>query len=244
MTLFRGYADDLPLMEWLQRAASGPPSGSSARTSTGARGSRAWRWRAGGRSVLGHVLEARRDRSGGEGRGLRAVVGALLIDDKDPDKSPSCSRRRAARSTRSRRRARARCARPWRRTRSTPSPSRRCAGIAEISEERDVPIEIHLSETEQEVVDCVAETGLRPAHTWTGPGCWDRAAARPLRLARPVRDRADRRAWGDDGHEPGRQPEARGRRGVPIRGGAPLAPRSAWARTVPAPTTPSTCSTT
>lgn len=35
--------------------------------------------------------------------------------------------------------------------------------IAELSAERDVPVQIHLSETEKEVQDCIAEHGARPA---------------------------------------------------------------------------------
>lgn len=35
--------------------------------------------------------------------------------------------------------------------------------IAELGREREVPIHIHLSETEKEVQDCIAEHGLRPA---------------------------------------------------------------------------------
>jgi len=36
--------------------------------------------------------------------------------------------------------------------------------IGEISAERELPVQIHLSETEQEVQDCLAEHGKRPAH--------------------------------------------------------------------------------
>ena len=36
--------------------------------------------------------------------------------------------------------------------------------IAELSAERDLPVQIHLSETEKEVQDCLAEHGERPAH--------------------------------------------------------------------------------
>jgi 5-methylthioadenosine/S-adenosylhomocysteine deaminase len=36
--------------------------------------------------------------------------------------------------------------------------------IAELSAERDLPVQIHLSETEREVRDCLAEHGERPAH--------------------------------------------------------------------------------
>jgi 5-methylthioadenosine/S-adenosylhomocysteine deaminase len=35
--------------------------------------------------------------------------------------------------------------------------------IGELNTERDLPVQIHLSETEQEVQDCLAEHGLRPA---------------------------------------------------------------------------------
>ena len=36
--------------------------------------------------------------------------------------------------------------------------------IAELSAERALPVQIHLSETEQEVTDCLAAHGVRPAH--------------------------------------------------------------------------------
>jgi 5-methylthioadenosine/S-adenosylhomocysteine deaminase len=36
--------------------------------------------------------------------------------------------------------------------------------IGELSAERDLPVQIHLSETEKEVQDCIAEHGERPAH--------------------------------------------------------------------------------
>ena len=36
--------------------------------------------------------------------------------------------------------------------------------IAELTSERGLPVQIHLSETEQEVIDCVAAHGVRPAH--------------------------------------------------------------------------------
>src|SRR6185312_16800675 len=35
--------------------------------------------------------------------------------------------------------------------------------IAELSAQRQIPLHIHLSETEQEVDDCIREHGLRPA---------------------------------------------------------------------------------
>ena len=43
MTLFRGYADDLPLMEWLTKQIWPVEERMTTRTSTGGRGWRAWR---------------------------------------------------------------------------------------------------------------------------------------------------------------------------------------------------------
>ena len=69
MTLFRGYADDLPLMEWLERhiwpaeqrlERRGRLLGHAARLpGDGARGDG---------PLLGHVLEAGGDRARGQGR--------------------------------------------------------------------------------------------------------------------------------------------------------------------------------
>jgi 5-methylthioadenosine/S-adenosylhomocysteine deaminase len=42
--------------------------------------------------------------------------------------------------------------------------------IAELSAERGLPVQIHLSETEKEVQDCIAEHGLRPAFYLDGLG--------------------------------------------------------------------------
>jgi 5-methylthioadenosine/S-adenosylhomocysteine deaminase len=36
--------------------------------------------------------------------------------------------------------------------------------VAELTSERGLPVQIHLSETEQEVIDCVSAHGVRPAH--------------------------------------------------------------------------------
>ena len=52
---------------------------------------------------------------------------------------------------------------PSPRTRSTRSARSSLRWIAELSAERGLPIQIHLSETEEEVDDCIAAHGLRPA---------------------------------------------------------------------------------
>ena len=109
-----------------------------------------------------------------------------------------------------------------------------------------LPVQIHLSETEEEVDDCVAEHGVRPA-ALPRPGRAARPAdaARARRLARRRRARADRRARRHRRHQPGRQHEARGRRRLPVPGRARArASRSGSAPTARAPTTRSTCSPT
>ena len=89
MTLFRGYADDLPLMEWLQRYIW-PAEQRLEREDVywGTRLACLEMARAGTIRFWDmywkHAATARAVKDAG----LRAVVGALLIDDKDPDKSP------------------------------------------------------------------------------------------------------------------------------------------------------------
>ena len=70
--------------------------------------------------------------------------------------------------------------------------------IAELGAERGLPIQIHLSETEQEVRDCLDEHGMRPAayldelgmlneRAVLAHGVWlDRARSASLRHAGPV----------------------------------------------------------
>ena len=93
--------------------------------------------------------------------GLRATVGAPLLD---PTAAPSGCGDSALQQPRlpggagpggSRRRS------P--RTRSTPSARSSLRWIAELGAERGVPVQIHLSETAQEVEDCIAAHGVRPA---------------------------------------------------------------------------------
>ena len=159
---------------------------------------------------------------------MRAVTGVAADRRRRPGEVRARLRRRRAQprpGRRGRRRARAPRASP--RTRSTPSRERSLRWIAERATELDLPVQIHLSETEDEVEGCARRARrapgvlldrarhARPAH-----------GARPRLLARPLRARADRRARRDRGHQPGREPEARGRPRVPVRRG----PRGGIAR--------------
>ena len=100
------------------------------------------------------------------------------------------------------------------------------AWLAEVAAEREIPLQIHLSETEQEVADCLEAHGKRPAAYLDELGfLGERTRARSRRLARRGRARADRRARGHGRRQPRRQHEARGRRRA-----APIPPRRAAGR--------------
>lgn len=165
MTLFRGYADDLPLMEWLERhiwpvekrmAGDDVYWGTRLacvemiRTGTTSFWDMYWHADAAARAV--------------EEAGLRAVTAAPLIDDADPAKSErACAD--ADRSLESIRAAGGELARPGFAPHAIYSLSERSLRwVAERGTELGVPVQIHLSETEHEVATCLAEHGLRPAH--------------------------------------------------------------------------------
>jgi 5-methylthioadenosine/S-adenosylhomocysteine deaminase len=168
MTLFRGYADDLPLMEWLERhiwpaeARLGEEDVywgtrlaclEMIRSGTVAFWDMYWHPAATARAV--------RD------AGLRAVIAAPLIDGGDPAGTAKL-REDAERSLEE---LAAEAAEPGG-GRISPALAPHAIysvsadslrWIAETASERELPVHIHLSETEEEVEDCVEAHGLRPA---------------------------------------------------------------------------------
>jgi 5-methylthioadenosine/S-adenosylhomocysteine deaminase len=164
MTLFRGYADDLPLMEWLSEHIWPAERRLEAedvywgtrlacvemiRTGT----IRFWDmyWHPGA------TARAVRD------AGLRAVVGRVLMDEGDPAKSESL--RSVALESLDEVLAEGGDA-----VQPVLSPhaiytvsSRSLEWIAETSAERQIPVQIHLSETQEEVQGCLEAHGMRPA---------------------------------------------------------------------------------
>jgi 5-methylthioadenosine/S-adenosylhomocysteine deaminase len=170
MTLFRGYGDDLPLMEWLEQRIWPAEARLNAddvywgtrlacvemiRTGTVRFWDMYWQPGAIGRAVAD--------------AGLRAVIGTPLIDGLDPGRGKQM-REHALRSLDEL----ADCG-----PRVVPSltphaiytvsePSLRW--VAEIAADRDVAVHIHCSETEDEVDSCVAAHGARPAVYLDGVG--------------------------------------------------------------------------
>jgi 5-methylthioadenosine/S-adenosylhomocysteine deaminase len=188
MTLFRGYADDLPLMEWLERHiwpvekrmddddvywGTRLACVEMIRTGTTAFWDMYWHAHATARAV--------------EDAGIRAVTAAPLIDDGDPAKSErACSD--AERSLEQILEAGGALARPGFAPHAIYTLSERSLRwVAERAGELELPVQIHLSETEGEVEGCVAAHGERPAAyldrvgllgpgTVLAHGCWlDRA---------------------------------------------------------------------
>ena len=220
MTLFRGYADDLPLMEWLE----GHIWPAEARLEAedvywGARLACAEMIRTGTVRFWDMYWQPGATARAVADAGLRATIGAPLIDGTgggleglkraaeegldELDDAPADGRPRRSHRTRS--------------TRSRPS---RCEWIGERSRAERPAVQIHVSETESEVHDCLEAHGVRPGRA---PRSVRRArpahAARAFGLARRRRARADRRARVHDRHQPGREHEARGRRSLrPARG--------------------------
>ena len=146
-------------------------------------------------------------------------------------REPGLPARSRARPTRPVPRPRPRASTGWRssarasrrasgRTRSTPSTIPRCASSPSCPRRREVPVQIHLSETRTEVDDCLAAHGCRPAEyldrvgllterTVLAHGVWLDDAELAL----------DRRTRRDHRHQPGVEHEARHRSGLPLPGG-------------------------
>ncbi|MET0127802.1 MAG: amidohydrolase [Solirubrobacterales bacterium] len=164
MTLFRGYADDLPLMEWLSKHiwpaerrleredvywGSRLACLEMARSGTIRFWDTYWKQAETARAV--------RD------AGLRAVIGAVLIDDSDPERTPALleKARRSLDEIVEAGDGAVTAALAPHAIYTVSEPSLR--GIAEISAEREVPVHIHLSETEGEVAGCLDQHRIRPA---------------------------------------------------------------------------------
>ena len=166
MTLFRGYGDDMPLMEWLRKKIWpveerldaddvywGTRLACAEMIRTGTVGFWDMYWQPG--ATARAVADA----------GIRAVIGAPLIDGGDPgsdhklDELKQFTEQSLAEVAEAGERISAAIAPHAIYTVSEAS----LRWIGERAEEAEVPIHIHLSETEQEVDDCVAAHGARPA---------------------------------------------------------------------------------
>jgi 5-methylthioadenosine/S-adenosylhomocysteine deaminase len=166
MTLFRGYGDDLPLMEWLEKKIWpaeakldaddvywGARLACAEMIRTGTVGFWDMYWQPG--ATARAVADA----------GLRAVIGAPLIDGGDPNDDPKHEKlksdiERSLEELKGSGETISEALAPHS-IYTVSEPSLRWIG--ERAKEGGLPIHIHLSETEKEVTDCVAAHGVRPA---------------------------------------------------------------------------------
>ncbi len=163
MTLFRGYGDDMPLLEWLEeRIWPIEAKLTDDDVYWGARLACAEMIRTGTTRFWDMYWHPAATARAVEDSGIRAVIGKPLIDGGDPDRTgevrESAEESLEQLSSFGDRIDTALCPHAIY-TVSEPS----LEWIAETSAERGIPIHIHLSETEGEVHDCVAARGERPA---------------------------------------------------------------------------------
>jgi 5-methylthioadenosine/S-adenosylhomocysteine deaminase len=164
MTLFRGFGDDLPLMEWLEtRIWPAEARLEPEDVYWGTRLACAEMLRSGTTKFFDMYWHGPEVARAAADSGMRAVAGAVLIDGLDPARGREV-RAAAAESIDALAEAG-----PLIEASLTPHAIYTVSGeslewAAEVSRERGIAIQIHLSETEREVSDCVAAHGVRPAH--------------------------------------------------------------------------------
>lgn len=164
MTLLRGYADDLPLMDWLENHIW--PAERRLEPEDvywGARLACVEMIRTGTVRFWDVYWEPGATARAVRDAGLRAVIGAPLIDGGDPD-GTSKLRETALRSIEEIAEQGEGAAVPAlgpHAIYTVSEPSLRW--IAETAAERELAIQIHLSETVEEVAGCLSEHKLRPA---------------------------------------------------------------------------------
>jgi 5-methylthioadenosine/S-adenosylhomocysteine deaminase len=163
MTLFRGYADDLQLMDWLEHHIWPVEKRMSDEdVYWGTRLACVEMIRSGTTQFWDMYWHAHAAARAVEDAGVRAVTAAPLIDDSDPAKSErACSD--ADRSLEEIREHAGQLARPGfapHAIYSLSEPSLRW--VAERAEELGVPVQIHLSETADEVEGSLSRHGMRP----------------------------------------------------------------------------------
>jgi 5-methylthioadenosine/S-adenosylhomocysteine deaminase len=164
MTLFRGFGDDLPLMEWLQTKIW--PAEAKLEPEDvywGTRLAAVEMIRSGTAKFFDMYWHSPEVARAARDAGLRAVVSAVLLDQLDPAKGEQL--RPEALGFLDQLADGGPLITPSFGPHSIYMVSRgSLAWIAEVSAEREIPVQIHLSETEGEVNDCVEANGARPAH--------------------------------------------------------------------------------
>ncbi len=163
MTLFRGFGDDMPLMRWLEEKIW--PAEAKLEADDvywGARLACVEMVRSGTTRFWDMYWHCDATARAVEDAGLSAVIGAPLID-ANPG-GPQQLRESAERSLELLADAGEGIAAALAPHAVYTVSEDSLRWVAELSAEHELPVHIHLSETEQEVSDCIGEHGRRPAH--------------------------------------------------------------------------------
>jgi 5-methylthioadenosine/S-adenosylhomocysteine deaminase len=162
MTLFRGSGGDLPLMPWLEERIWPVEAKLDEKdVYWGARLACAEMIRSGTTRFWDMYWQPQATARAVEDSGIRAAIGAPLFDVNRSFEELQGSAQRSVEAL-------ARFG-PLVTTALAPHAiytvsERSLRWIGEFSAEQDLPVQIHLSETEKEVQDCIAAYGERPAH--------------------------------------------------------------------------------
>jgi 5-methylthioadenosine/S-adenosylhomocysteine deaminase len=163
MTLFRGFGDDMPLMEWL-RTKIWPAEAKLEPEDVywGTRLACLEMIRSGTTKFVDMYWHGAEVAAAVRDSGIRAVVSSVIIDQLDPAKGDAL--RPEVIEVLDRVSDTGPSVRPSLGPHAiyTVSPET-LRWVAEIAGERELPLHIHLSETEQEVEDCLDAHGMRPA---------------------------------------------------------------------------------
>jgi 5-methylthioadenosine/S-adenosylhomocysteine deaminase len=162
MTLLRGYGDDLPLMEWLQtRIWPAEASLTADDVYWGTRLAIVEMLRSGTTHFVDMYWHAPAVARAVADSGIRATVSSVFIDGCDP--AEGRQQRPKVLDELDQIDAAGPLVHPAVGPHAvyTVSPPS-LAWLAEVADGRQIPIHIHLSETEGEVADCVAAHGMRP----------------------------------------------------------------------------------
>jgi 5-methylthioadenosine/S-adenosylhomocysteine deaminase len=161
MTLFRGYGDDLPLMQWLETVIWPVEARLDADdVYWGARLACLEMIRTGTVRFWDMYWQADATARAVEDAGLRATIGAPLIDIGSAGRGQLES---DALESLDQLAGRDRIGRALAPHSIYTVSEQALAWIAEQASSRELAVEIHLSETESEVADCVRDHGVRPA---------------------------------------------------------------------------------
>ena len=162
MTIFRGSGGDLPLMPWLEERIWPVEARLDADdVYWGARLACAEMIRSGTTRFWDMYWHPEATARAVEETGIRAAIGAPLFDATSSFEELRDSARRSLEALS----GLGPLVTPALAPHAIYTVSERSLRwIGELSAERELPVQIHLSETEKEVADCLAEHGERPAH--------------------------------------------------------------------------------